>query len=236
MAKRIPILFIALLILSGFAWASGGGEQEPSGGSSDGESGAAEEATGNDGQTDGDYATVVFAGGCFWCMEKPYDVLNGVIATTSGYAGGDVPDPTYQQVVSGRTGHTEVVQVTYDPDVVSLETLLWVFWRNIDPYDGTGQFCDRGSSYRPGIFYSGEEQRRVAEESREQVAENLDGDINTEVTELEAFYPAEDYHQNFYKTNSTRYETYRALCGRDSRLESIWGDEAGGENPPSDWL
>ena len=134
-----------------------------------------------------------FAGGCFWCMEPPFDKTPGVLSTTSGYAGGREKDPTYKQVSSGRTGHTEVIQVVFDPEKVTYEQLLEVFWRNIDPVDGGGQFCDRGSQYRTGIFYDGADQKAAAEASKRRLDES--GKIVTEITALAAFYPAEDYHQ-----------------------------------------
>jgi methionine-S-sulfoxide reductase len=170
-------------------------------------------------------ARATFAGGCFWCMEPPFDKIDGVYSTTSGYAGGKLKDPTYKQVSAGVTGHTEVVQVAYDPDRVTYEALLDVFWRNIDPLDGGGQFCDRGSQYRTAIFYEGDGQKRAAEASKRALEQSgrLDGPIVTEITPLEAFYPAEDYHQDFYKKSFLRYRSYRAGCGRDRRLQELWG-------------
>lgn len=179
--------------------------------------------------------TATFAGGCFWCMEKPFDDLDGVISTTSGYAGGDVANPTYEEVTSGRTGHAEVVQVEYEPDTVDYETLLYVYWRNVDPFDGGGQFCDRGQSYRPAIFYNTEEQRRLAQASKTKVEELLGRNVAVEIEPLQAFYAAEDYHQNYYKKNPLRYRFYRTSCGRDRRLKNVWGDQALGENPRP-WL
>jgi peptide-methionine (S)-S-oxide reductase len=172
--------------------------------------------------------TAVFAGGCFWCMEPPFDKLDGVTSTVSGYAGGHVEDPTYQEVTAGGTGHAEVVRVTYDPSVVSYERLLHVFWRNVDPFDAGGQFCDRGASYRTGIFYNSPEQARLARRSKRQLSRRFSRGIVTEIEELEAFYPAEDYHQNYYQRNPLRYRLYRTRCRRDARLEAVWGDEAGG--------
>jgi len=174
-------------------------------------------------------AVATFAGGCFWCMEPPYDKLDGVKSTISGYMGGHVENPTYKQVTRGNTGHAEVVQVTYDPDVVSYETLLEVYWRNVDPFDGGGQFCDRGDSYRPEIFVHDEAQALAARQSKEDVAARFDRPIAVDVTEAPAFYPAEDYHQDYYEKNPVRYKYYRWNCGRDQRLEEVWGDEAGGE-------
>ncbi len=170
-------------------------------------------------------AIATFAGGCFWCMEPPYDKLTGVISTTSGYMGGKTRNPTYEQVTSGRTGHTEVVQVEYDPEKVSYAMLLEVFWRNIDPTQRDGQFCDHGSQYRTAIFYHTEDQRKLAVASKAQLEKTkpFKGDIVTEVTAAPEFYPAEEYHQDFYKKNPTRYKFYRAGCGRDARLQALWG-------------
>jgi len=179
--------------------------------------------------------SVVFAGGCFWCMEKPFETLDGVPSVTSGYAGGHVENPTYKQVSAGGTGHAEVVRVLYDPRKVSFEELLYVFWRNVDPLDGRGQFCDRGASYRPAIFYRTDEQRELAERSRTKVEEILGESVEVQIEPLAAFYPAEDYHQNYYKENKIRYWYYRNRCGRDARLEDVWGDEAGGAEPRP-WL
>ena len=161
-------------------------------------------------------------------MEKPFDELEGVISTVSGYAGGHLEDPSYEDVTAGASGHAEVVQVTYDPDTVSYATLLEVFWRNVDPFDAGGQFCDRGNSYRTGIFYHTAEQARLARRSKREMSRRFSRGIVTEIEELETFYPAEDYHQNYYKRNPVRYRFYRTSCGRDRRLEAVWGDEAGG--------
>lgn len=171
------------------------------------------------------YETAVFAGGCFWCMEPPYDELDGVVATLSGYAGGPEQNPTYKQVSQGRTGHTEVVRVTYDPNVVSYEKLLEVFWMNHDPLTGDRQFCDWGRQYRPGVFYQGDEQRSLAEASKKMWEESgrFTQPIVTEVTELDTFWPAEEYHQDFYKKDPNHYYRYRTGCGRDARLAQLWG-------------
>ena len=176
--------------------------------------------------TDAELAKATFAGGCFWCMEPPFDKLDGVVSTTSGYAGGEEKDPTYKQVSAGRTGHTEVVQVLYDPAKVSYEALLEVFWRNIDPMTADRQFCDWGSQYRTGIFFHDEEQQRLAEASKKRIAESgqLDAPIVTEITALTAFYPAEEYHQDFYEKNPVHYKRYRTGCGRDETLRRIWGE------------
>ncbi|NGX15372.1 peptide-methionine (S)-S-oxide reductase MsrA [Wenzhouxiangella sp. XN24] len=177
----------------------------------------------------GDHARATFAGGCFWCMEPPFDKLDGVIATTSGYAGGPEPDPTYRDVVAGRTGHAEVVQVTFDPARISYDELLRVFWRNIDPFVVDRQFCDRGAQYRTAIFYHDDAQRVAAEASLAEVVARFDRAVETEIeAEGGTFHPAEAYHQDYYLENPLRYRYYRFSCGRDSRLEEIWGDEAGG--------
>ena len=171
------------------------------------------------------YDIATFAGGCFWCMEPPYDEIPGVISTTSGYIGGQKKNPTYEEVSSGRTGHTEAVQVLYDPKKVSYQKLLDVFWMNIDPTTPNAQFCDHGSQYRSGIFYHNEEQMRLALASRDQIerTKRFREPIVTEITKAATFYPAEDYHQDYYKKNPLRYKFYRANCGRDQRLEQLWG-------------
>jgi peptide-methionine (S)-S-oxide reductase len=169
-------------------------------------------------------ASATFAGGCFWCMEPPFDQLTGVISTTSGYAGGHTKNPTYEQVSAGRTGHAEVVQVVYDPARITYERLLDAFWKNVDPLDAGGQFCDRGSQYRTAIFYHSEEQRRLAEASRERIHKALGRPVVTEIAPVGTFYAAEDYHQDYYSKNPIRYNFYRWSCGRDNRLEEVWGE------------
>ncbi len=170
-----------------------------------------------------------FAGGCFWCMEAPFDSLEGVISVTSGYTGGTTKNPTYEQVSAGVTGHAEAVQVVYDPGKIRYERLLDVFWRNIDPTVKDRQFCDHGSQYRSGIFYHNEEQRRAAVRSKEQLdkGRRLPGPVVTEITAAGPFYAAEEYHQRYYKKNPIRYAYYRASCGRDRRLKELWGETAG---------
>jgi peptide-methionine (S)-S-oxide reductase len=176
--------------------------------------------------TDGSTATAIFAGGCFWCMEKPFDELPGVIETTSGYTGGTVENPTYQQVSAGGTGHVEAVQVTYDPSQVNYDQLLDVFWKNIDPVDHRGQFCDKGSQYRSAIFYQNDDQEAAAQQSKQALAiAQFEQDIATEILPASTFYPAEDYHQNYYQTHPARYKIYRFACGRDQRLAEIWGED-----------
>ena len=175
----------------------------------------------------GPLARATFAGGCFWCMEPPFDKLDGVVSTTSGYTGGSVPRPTYEQVSAGRTGHAEVVQVLYDPARVSYDTLLKVYWRNVDPFDARGQFCDKGSPYRAAIFVHDEEQRRLAEESLRAVQARFEEKVVVPVVPAAEFYAAEDYHQDYYQKNPARYRLYRFGCGRDGRLKQVWGPEAG---------
>jgi peptide-methionine (S)-S-oxide reductase len=167
-------------------------------------------------------ATAIFAGGCFWCMEPPFDKLPGVVATTSGYTGGQKMNPTYEQVSAGDTGHVEAMQVTYDPKLVSYEKLLEVFWRNVDPLDKGGQFCDRGSTYTTAIFYANEEQKKLAEQSKAAIEKKLGKAIVTAIRPAATFYAAEDYHQDYYQKNPLRYKYYRHSCGRDQRLEQLW--------------
>jgi peptide-methionine (S)-S-oxide reductase len=174
-------------------------------------------------------AKATFAGGCFWCMEPPYDKLDGVMSTTSGYIGGKTANPTYEQVSAGITGHTEVVQVVYDPKKISYEKLLDVFWHNIDPTQKDAQFCDHGTQYRSGIFYHDADQKRLADASKAAIAKSktFKGEIVTEITQAGTFYPAEDYHQDYYMKNPVRYKYYRTGCGRDARLKELWGAAAG---------
>ncbi len=168
-------------------------------------------------------AKAIFGGGCFWCMEPPFDKLAGVLSTTSGYIGGRTKNPTYEQVSGGGTGHVEVVQVVYDPSKVSYEKLLDVFWQNVDPIDAKGQFCDRGDQYRTAIFYQSEDQQRLAAQSKLEIASHLKQPIATEIVAAGPFYPAEAYHQDYYDKNPVRYKFYRWNCGRDARLEELWG-------------
>jgi peptide-methionine (S)-S-oxide reductase len=165
-----------------------------------------------------------FAGGCFWCVEADFDKVDGVISTTSGYIGGHTANPTYEQVSSGVTGHTEAVEIVFDPAKVSYQKLLDVFWRNHDPLSKDRQFCDSGNMYRPGIFYHTEEQRRLAEESKKAVQARLAPRVvQTEITKAPAFTNAEDYHQDYHRKNPLRYNLYRFNCGRDQRLLELWG-------------
>ena len=169
-------------------------------------------------------AKATFAGGCFWCVEEAFDKVPGVTATISGYMGGQTKNPTYEQISTGRTGHAEVVQVEYDPKRVSYDKLLEVFWRNIDPTQKDAQFCDHGSQYRSGIFYHGEEQRKLAEASKAALMKNkpFKGEIVTEITRAAEFYAAENYHQDYYQKNPVRYKFYKTGCGREARLKELW--------------
>ncbi|HXH86514.1 MAG TPA: peptide-methionine (S)-S-oxide reductase MsrA, partial [Nitrospira sp.] len=169
-------------------------------------------------------AKAYFAGGCFWCMEEVFEKVDGVVETVSGYMGGTAKNPTYEEVSSGRTGHAESVEVRYDPAKVTYIQLLEAFWRNIDPVTPNAQFCDHGSQYRAAIFYQGDEQKRLAEESKRAIEQSkrFAQPIVTEVVAASEFYPAEEYHQDFYKKNPIRYKFYKFSCGRAQRLESLW--------------
>jgi len=173
-------------------------------------------------------ATATFAGGCFWCMEPPFDKLTGVVSTTSGYIGGTKANPTYEQVSDGSTGHTEAVQVLYDPGKVSYAQLLEVFWRNVDPLTPNAQFCDKGSQYRSAIFFHDAEQQKLAEESKRKLEASgrFKQPIVTELVSATTFYAAEEYHQDYYQKNPLRYRYYRHGCGRDARLKEVWGEDA----------
>jgi len=171
-------------------------------------------------------AKATFAGGCFWCMEPPYDKLDGVISTISGYTGGTKKNPTYEQVSAGTTGHAEAVEVTYDPKKITYVKLLDVFWHNVDPLTPNRQFCDGGSQYRTAIFYHDETQKRLAEESKNALSKRFKEPIVTEIVPAKEFYPAEEYHQDYYIKNPLRYRFYRYNCGRDRRLEELWGAAA----------
>ena len=172
----------------------------------------------------------VFAGGCFWCEETAFEGLPGVISVTSGYTGGQKKNPTYEEVSAGGTGHAESVEVLYDPAKVTYEHLLDVFWRNVDPFQRDGQFCDHGTQYRSAIFYRDEAQRKAAEASKARLEEEprFKGKIVTQIVAATTFYPAEEYHQDFYKKDPMRYQSYRRGCGRDARLKEIWGEAPGG--------
>ncbi len=170
-------------------------------------------------------AKATFAGGCFWCVEADFDKLPGVLATTSGYIGGNVANPTYQQVSAHTTGHAEAVEIVYDPAKVSYEQLLAHYWRNIDPTTQDRQFCDAGSAYRPAIFTHGEQQLAAARASLAALEKSkpFKEPIVTQIVAASAFYPAEAYHQDYYKKNPVRYKYYRSGCGRDARLAQLWG-------------
>jgi peptide-methionine (S)-S-oxide reductase len=166
-----------------------------------------------------------FAGGCFWCMEPPFEALDGVVTVTVGYTGGTKENPTYEEVSSGTTGHAESVQILYDPARIPYEKLLDVFWHNVDPTDAGGQFCDRGTQYRPAVFFHGDEQKRLAEASRAALEKSkpFPGPIVVAIVPASTFWPAEEYHQRYHSKNPIRYKFYRRGCGRDARLEQLWG-------------
>jgi peptide-methionine (S)-S-oxide reductase len=171
------------------------------------------------------YAKATFAGGCFWCMEEVYEKVPGVVSAVSGYMGGRTKNPTYEQVSTGGTGHAEVVQVEYDPRKVTYEKLLDAFWRNVDPTQRDGQFCDHGSHYRSAVFYHNEEQKKAVDASRAALEKSkpFKGDIVTQIAPAAEFYPAEEYHQDYYKKNPVRYKVYKTGCGREARLQAVWG-------------
>lgn len=170
-------------------------------------------------------AKAYFAGGCFWCMEETFEKVDGVLAVVSGYMGGTVANPTYEQVSAGRTGHAEAVEVTYNPQKVSYQKLLDAFWRNVDPVTPNAQFCDHGSQYRSAVFYTTDEEKRLAEASKAAIeqAKQFPTPIVTELVPASTFYQAEDYHQDYYKKNPFRYKYYKYSCGRAQRLEALWG-------------
>ncbi len=166
----------------------------------------------------------IFAGGCFWCVESDFDKVPGVTETVSGYIGGHLKNPTYEQVSAGGTGHTEAVKITFDPKKISYEKLLDIFWRSIDPTTKDRQFCDVGDQYRSGIFHLSSEQKKLAEQSKAELDKNkpFKESIVTEITQATKFYPAEEYHQNYYQKNPLRYKYYRYSCGRDKRVTELW--------------
>ena len=183
---------------------------------------AAETTTANTENT----ATAIFAGGCFWCVEADFEKLPGVIGAESGYTAGKKPNPTYEQVSAGGTGHTEAVRVTYDPARVSYAQLVDYFWRHIDPTVKDRQFCDSGNQYRSGIYWQNEAERKLAESSRDALLSSGQfKEIHTEIIAATAFYPAEEYHQDYYKKNPIRYSYYRNGCGRDARVQQLWGSK-----------
>jgi len=170
--------------------------------------------------------TAIFAGGCFWCMEPVFDRLPGVLSVTPGYTGGDTPNPSYQEVCDGETGHLEAVSIVFDPSLVTFRELVRIFWRNIDPTTRNRQFCDYGSQYQSAIFYLGDEQKGIAEETRRELEESrrFDRPVATKILPAGIFYPAEEYHQQYYKKNPLRYQAYHAGCGRVGRLKELWGE------------
>jgi peptide-methionine (S)-S-oxide reductase len=172
-------------------------------------------------------AVATFAGGCFWCTESDFDHVPGVISTTSGYTGGKVANPSYEQVSAGRTGHAEAVEVVYDPSKVTYAKLLTYYWRTIDPTVQNAQFCDHGEQYRTAIFVRNEAERKLAEASKKKAEEELKKPIYTQIVDAGPFYKAEDYHQDFYVKNPAKYKFYRWNCGRDQRLEQLWGKPKG---------
>ncbi|HET6616956.1 MAG TPA: peptide-methionine (S)-S-oxide reductase MsrA [Gemmatimonadota bacterium] len=169
-----------------------------------------------------------FAGGCFWCMEEAFDEVPGVVSTTSGYTGGRIDEPTYEQVSAGGTGHFEAVVVVFDPRAVTYADLLRTFWHNVDPTDDGGQFCDRGSQYRSAVFVRNERQRELAEASKREIETGRSLGVTTEILPATTFWPAEDYHQDYYRKNPIRYRFYKFNCGRKARIEEVWGKEHGG--------
>ena len=186
---------------------------------------AANPQVGSGQSSDARYEKATFAGGCFWCMEPPFDELPGVISTVSGYTAGRTKNPTYNQVSSGGTGHAEAVEVTYDPSKITYARLLDVFWKNIDPITPNAQFCDIGTQYRAAIYYHNDEQRRLAETSKKALEDSarFQRPIVTEIAAASPFYRAEEYHQDYYKKNPIRFKFYKYRCGREQRLEELWG-------------
>ncbi|MGB2176902.1 MAG: peptide-methionine (S)-S-oxide reductase MsrA [Hyphomonas sp.] len=175
-------------------------------------------------------STAVFAGGCFWCVEADFDKVDGVVSTISGYTGGTVANPTYKQVSHEKTGHYEAVKVTYDPDKVSYDALVDYYFRHIDPTDATGQFCDKGESYRSAVFVADASQREVAETEVSMIDASgvLGKPVVTQILDASTFWPAEDYHQDYYKKNPLKYRYYRTACGRDARVKKVWADASNG--------
>lgn len=220
--SRALIFVFALAVALGLAWLFLSGS---SGSVASGASVAPEESPPI--ETD-NLERAYFAGGCFWCTESDFESVEGVIDARSGYTGGHVDEPTYEQVSAGGTGHAESIEVLYDPARVSYDRLLDVFWHSVDPTDAGGQFCDRGSSYRSAVFAASDAQLEAARASKSALEKTkpFDAPIVTEITRLERFWPAEDYHQDFYKKNPLRYKFYRTGCGRDARVKKLWGDQA----------
>ena len=168
-------------------------------------------------------AKATFAGGCFWCMEQPFEKLSGVVSVTSGYSGGEKKNPTYEEVSSGVTGHAESVQVLYDPSKITYSKLIEVYWHNVDPFVKNRQFCDTGNQYRTVIFYQDDAQKKIALDSKANIEKMGKGEVYTQIVPFKEFYPAEEYHQDYYKKNPMQYSMYRTGCRRDARLEELWG-------------
>ena len=222
----LPIaLFAGLMAFSVYTMARSGTETAPRPGEAVLSGPAGQSGPSGEAMPSSDTALATFAGGCFWCMEPPYDELDGVISTIAGYIGGSLPNPTYGQISTGGTGHTEAMEIRYDPSKITYQELLDVFWVNIDPTVDDRQFCDRGSQYRAGIFYHDADQKTLAEASRQKIIDSGRFDrVVTEITPASTFYRAEEYHQDYYIKNPLRYKFYRYNCGRDRRLEELWGD------------
>ena len=180
------------------------------------------------GATEGTLGVAVFAGGCFWCVESDFEDVEGVVSVLSGYTGGVRTHPTYREVSAKKTEHIEAVRILFQPDVVSYEALVERFWRTIDPFQTDGQFCDRGKPYYSALFVADDTQRGLAEATRAKVAKRFDRTVATQIIPAAIFWPAEDYHQDFYRKNPGHYKKYRKGCGRDRRLKELWGNEAGG--------
>ena len=230
-SRRLPTasLFAALLLL-GVACSPAGGQGAAGARSSNqGAVGAAAKPAAGSAAAASHRAVATFARGCFWCAEDAFEGQQGVLSVVSGYTGGKEKNPTYEQVSAHRTGHFEAIEVTFDPAKVSYEKLLDVFWHNVDPSDGGGQFCDNGPQYRSAIFVHGEDQRRAAEASKGPVAAKV-GKVETLILSAGPFYPAEDYHQDFAEKNPLRYNFYSTGCGRAARLRQVWGAAAGGQH------
>lgn len=216
--RRLPIYLLVLASIALFFSASAGADEAP-----------APNAPFKP-DVGADEGVAIFAGGCFWCVEEAFDQVEGVVSTTSGYTGGHLPDPSYRDVTAETSGHAEAVKVVYKTDKVDYEHLLDTFWHNIDPTDDGGQFCDRGDSYRSEIFYVNDAQKKAAEQSKQALQDDPDAPspIVTEIVAATTFYPAEEYHQNYYQKNSLRYKFYKNSCRRTATLEKRWGDKAGG--------
>lgn len=217
LARRLFSLSFIALVGCTDADAGGGGRLDP----------ARQPATRQAAPPAEGHAVAVFAGGCFWCMEKPFEKIEGVVEVTSGYAGGEIKGPSYKEVGGGVTTHIEAIHVLYEPDKVSYARLIEVFWHNIDPTQASGQFCDRGHQYTTAVFTSDPTEGKLALEWKKKLTRELGAPIVTNIRPAETFWVAEDYHQDFYKKNPDHYQRYRTGCGRDQRLQQLWGDKAG---------